>query len=133
MRKRSGIKSLCKSKYVLGLLFVVAAIILYNLLSKTKEGLEGQRKLYLFHMKNCGHCEKLMPEWDKFVVENKSGIKPISIEVGEKPELAKRYKINGYPTMILVNSDGKKIKEYDGERTVVGLLEFVHSLEPGTK
>ena len=78
----------------------------------------------------CGHCKNAKPEFDKFA---KSG----PVKVGEKscmvravdpekqPDLAKGKPIRGFPTFLLEMPDGT-IKEYKGERTTQGYLEFIN-------
>tara|TARA_Y100000389_G_C17436732_1_gene506002 strand:- start:277 stop:672 length:396 start_codon:yes stop_codon:yes gene_type:complete len=126
MRKRNSIKSLCKSKYVLGLLFVVAAIILYNLMFKTKESFDGKKELVLVHMNGCGHCKKMMPEWNKAKDKNNTGINMRVVEMseGDGPELCKKHNIQGFPTMILLDNSGKKITSNE-ERSTNGILDFL--------
>ena len=127
MSKFTGIKSLFKSKYFLGLLLLIAAIIAFNLLCKTKEGFSGQKELVLVHMNGCGHCKKMMPDWEKCKAENDTGIKMRAVEMseGDGPELCKKHNIKGFPTMILLDESGEKITNYDGERTTKDILNFL--------
>ena len=53
------------------LIFVIAVNLFGYVLplirnGATTEGFKGRKSLLLLHMEGCGHCEKLMPEWDKF-------------------------------------------------------------------
>lgn len=45
----------------------------------------------------------------------------------EGPELARLYKVKAYPTLLIVNGDGKVVKEVLGMQTVDGLLSFAES------
>jgi len=38
----------------------------------------------------------------------------------------KRYGVEGFPTILLVDANGDKIKTYNGPRTSQGLLDFCH-------
>ena len=68
-----------------------------------------------------------MPHWSAASKENKSGISMRAVERKEKdgPELCKKHNVQGFPTILLVNGDGKKIKNYSGERTKSGLMNFM--------
>ena len=45
-----------------------------------------------------------------FVSKNNTGIKTRSVERGEDPALVKKYNVTGFPTILLVDSQGKKLK-----------------------
>ena len=98
--------------------------------SSMLEGFSGQGKEFtLFYWKDCGHCKKMMPEWQRFVKLNANN-KKVKIETVEKddaPELIQKYNVQGFPTIIAIN-DGKKVKEFDGERTVDDLQRFTNSI-----
>lgn len=93
-----------------------------------KEGMSGNKELVLVYMNGCGHCEKMMPEWEKARKNNHSGIKMRKVEMNQKDgkNLCKRYNIQGFPTIILLEK-GKKVKYYEGERNEVGLIKFLKS------
>ena len=98
-------------------------IFVLNMLN-IKEGFTGASELLLLHMKGCPHCVKLIPEWQKFVSGNNTSIKTRSVERTEDPALVKKYNVTGFPTIILLDSQGNKIKDYTGPRTAAGLLTF---------
>ena len=81
----------------------------------------------LLHMNECGYCKKMMPEWHKFVKGNTSKITPKMIERKEDPSLMDKYKVTSFPTILLVDSKGDKIKSYEGERTALGFQKFCDS------
>lgn len=93
------------------------------------EGLENGRELVLVHMDGCPHCVSLMPKWDAASKKNNTGIPMRSVEHTEDdgPELTKRHNISGFPTIMLLNN-GKKEKDYNGERSQEGILEFLKGL-----
>jgi len=124
MKKSKGVKCILTSKYFLGFLFCIVLVILYNYLTKSREGYEGSKELLLVHMNGCGHCDDLMPKWKQFVAQNKSGIKTRAVEMSKDKSLVKKYKIQGYPTILLLDKNGKKLDTYDGPRTVDGLLDY---------
>lgn len=93
------------------------------------EGFEGKKEFLLLHMDGCGHCKTLMPHWDSASKENKTGISMRSLErnEGDGPSLCKKHKVSGFPTMLLLDGGGNKLKTYKGERTRSGLLGFLNN------
>ena len=81
-------------------------------------------------MNGCGHCEKLMPEWTAAQDENKTKIKMRAVEMseGDGPQLCKQHNITGFPTILLLDSNGSKLKDYDGERSKDGILGFLQGI-----
>ena len=113
------------------LVIILVAIVLFSLYygCKTqKEGFSSGKEFVLVYMNGCSHCDKLKPDWELASKENKSGIKMRAVEMseGDGPELCKKFNINGFPTMLLLNN-GKKIADFDGERSKNGLLKFLNS------
>lgn len=92
-----------------------------------REGFGPANELMLVHMTGCGHCKNMMPEWKKFVSNNKTGIKTTTIERGENPSLVKKHNITGFPSILLLDSAGNKIKDYTGPRTSSGFDKFCKS------
>jgi len=90
----------------------------------TKEGFKGRKSLLLVHMEGCGHCEKLMPEWDKFTKMNNTSITTKAVEKDDDRALVKRYGVEGFPTILLLDSNGKKLDTYSGDRNAQGLLAY---------
>ena len=90
----------------------------------TKEGFKGRKSLLLVHMEGCGHCEKLMPEWDKFTKMNNTSITTKAVEKDDDRALVKRYGVEGFPTILLLDSNGKKLDTYGGPRNAQGLLDY---------
>jgi len=112
------------------LLIIVAVNVFCGSMNK-KEGFASggnQKELVFIHMNGCGHCEKMKPDWKAANKENKSSIKMRDVEMsqGDGPELCKKHKINGFPTIILLEN-GQKVSDYNGERSKNGILEFLNS------
>ena len=86
------------------------------------------KRVILFHWKDCGHCKKMMPEWDK--LEQSQAANPNvdvrKVNCGENPELAEENGISGFPTIMLFTEGGDK-KTFDGERTKEEFEEFIAS------
>jgi len=95
------------------------------------------------HAEWCGHCQRLMPEWDKMMesFKNHPDIEVKKIEIKDKNmdqiinelngKLTKeKINVNGYPTIFLIK--GGNIKYYNsGERTADALTKWVNGLHGG--
>lgn len=127
------------------LLLISILLVLYLVYNRyLKEGFETQAEnledtlageekcLVLFYAEWCGHCEKLMPEWNEAANEindMESGVKLMKVECGKPQEneshkmLMSKYSIQGYPTIkYFVNGEAK---DYDGERSKDGIKSFL--------
>jgi len=115
------------TKSIKTILYIFLIGITVNMLLTTVskiEGFEGRKSMLLLHMEGCPHCVELMPEWNKFTKMNDTSIETKSVEMNEDRSLVKKYDVDGFPTILLLNSTGDKIKTYDGERSSQGLLDF---------
>jgi thiol-disulfide isomerase/thioredoxin len=111
------------------LIFVIAFNLIGYVLSlirngAIKEGFKGRKSLLLLHMEGCPHCVKLMPEWDKFTQMNNTSIITKAVEKDDDRALVKRYGVEGFPTILLLDSNGKKLDTYSGARNAQGLLDY---------
>jgi thiol-disulfide isomerase/thioredoxin len=111
------------------LLSIIFGTTFFGSKNNNIESLSNSKEFVLIHMNGCGHCERLMPEWDAASKENNTGINMRSVEMNEDdgPELCKKHNITGFPTM-LVLENGKKVNDYNGERNKNGILDFINSL-----
>mgnify|MGYP001034816159 FL=1 len=124
----------CKKKFPMLLVCAVllgAVVFLVGTFGKSmihklsgREGFKPASELLLLHMTGCGHCKKMMPEWDNFSSNNKTGIKSRKVERSEDPALVKKHNVKGFPSILLLDSAGKKIKDYTGPRTAAGFKKF---------
>ena len=76
-------------------------------------------------MNGCGHCKKFTPEWEKFVQGYNGNLKLRKVERAEAGDELDKYQIQGFPTILLLDGKGGK-KEFDGDRSVAGLEQFVN-------
>lgn len=130
-KKKCASFSLTNVLLILSLLYLLYVLIRVTFFKKRNniEGLSNGKEFVLVYMNGCGHCNTLMPEWESAAKENKSGIKMRAVEMNENdgPELCKKYNINGFPTMMVLNN-GNKVNDYNGERNKNGLLGFLNNL-----
>jgi len=91
--------------------------------------IEGKKVFALFYTKSCPHCVELKPKWDE--AESKMNEKLVAIEMSDQSdpviqEISKKYKINSYPTMLILDN-GVLSAEYKGDRTPGELISFAKS------
>lgn len=111
---------------------VVCALVLYCCFKKFRgQTGGGQPALVLFHMTGCGHCERMMPEWDK-LADVDLGVRVEKVNGPENPPVCKKNNVNGFPTIIYfkdgdkMNSDSSNKVVFEGDRSVDGFVDFVH-------
>jgi thiol-disulfide isomerase/thioredoxin len=95
--------------------------------AKHREGFHPRKEIIFFHMNGCGHCIKMMPEWEKFAKSNNSGIPARKVESKEDPALVKKHGIRGFPTVLLIGANGEKQDTYTGPRTADALSAWSSS------
>ena len=119
---------LTKSMKTVFTIFMVGIIFSMVFMPHSRqEGMvKGRKELLLLHMEGCPHCVKLLPEWDNFTKMNDTNITTKSVERNDDQALVKRYGAKGFPTILLLDENGDKLKTYDGPRTAQGLLDFCH-------
>ena len=119
------------------LIFIVFRFLLDALLKSLrglkimKEGMGSMdgKKFVLFHWKNCGHCKKMMPEWEKFETMYKGKIGVGRVEKDEAPKFVEQMGVKGFPTIMLLDEKDKKIEDYSGERKAEAFMNFLKNKE----
>ncbi|RNF25759.1 putative protein disulfide isomerase [Trypanosoma conorhini] len=84
----------------------------------------GEVALVKFYAPWCGHCQKLAPEWEKAAKEIPSEAIMVDVDCTKEKELAKKYSIQGFPTIILFR-EGKEVEHYKGGRQSTDLVNYV--------
>jgi len=117
---------------VSGLLLLAARAVADEVVALTTAAFDQHMKdhkqsLVEFYAPWCGHCKKLAPEYEKAAGMLKSkGVKLCKVDATEEKELATRYNIKGFPTMVWFQ-DGRN-SEYDGGRTADTIVDWVNSM-----
>ena len=119
------------------LIFIIFRFLLDALLKSLsglkimKEGMGNMdgKKFVLFHWKNCGHCKKMMPEWQKFETMYSGKIGVGRVEKDDAPEYVKKLGVTGFPTIMLLDENDKKIEHYSGERKAEAFMNFLKNKE----
>lgn len=84
-------------------------------------------KLLYFYMKGCIYCIKFENIWAKLKTYfHKKNIKTKKINGPENKLLIKKYKINSYPTLLIVR--GKETNHYIGQRNFKSITDYVKKM-----
>ncbi len=95
-----------------------------------KASAEGKRVFMDCYTSWCVPCRKMsnevfiLPEVGGYFNEHFVSIK-MDMEKGEGPELAKKYKVNAYPTMLVLDKDGNVLNTVLGARSAKELLQLI--------
>lgn len=78
----------------------------------------------------CGHCKRMQPTWQqlalKFVGDEKVKIAKVDCTLTENRDLCSEQDVQGFPT-IFIYKNGEKITEYNGNRSLEDMFDFVKS------
>ena len=92
---------------------------------------DAKRKLLIYHVEWCGHCQRLKPELVKLEKDlpKNSSVEMIDCEDPKNDEKKANcekagFPVQGFPT-ILLEVNGKITESYEGDRTEEGLSEFL--------
>ena len=119
-------QSIVNRIFILSLFFLIFRFIMgmYNVRHFPLEGFNQGDKFILYHMNECGHCKKMMPEWDKLPSQYK-GVTIMKKERNDSKSDIEKYNIQSFPTMLIINKNGKKVTEYTGDRNKNAFLKFL--------
>jgi thiol-disulfide isomerase/thioredoxin len=72
----------------------------------------SKKTVAYFYMPGCGHCEKMSPVFDE-VANDKSypGVKFIKVNATKYPEIAEKYDLSGFPTVLRFNGANTSEKD----------------------
>jgi thiol-disulfide isomerase/thioredoxin len=101
----------------------------------------GKKVFVLFYMDGCGPCSSTLPEWKKIKNVLKYKNDDYVIAHVEESLLDKikylPYKVSGFPTMMYISENGKKVENYENsniqkkDRTIDSFVEWVESKTSG--
>ena len=118
------LRNIRKQPFIVQVVLVVGIALAVRYLLSSIEGYTGASEFVLYHMKGCPHCTNMMPEWSKFVSNNKTGVKTRKVEASDAPAEVKKQGVSGFPTLLLLDGQGNKVKAYNGPRTAKGFSSF---------
>tara|TARA_B100000902_G_scaffold399984_1_gene474244 strand:+ start:5295 stop:5588 length:294 start_codon:yes stop_codon:yes gene_type:complete len=80
--------------------------------------------LLLFHANWCGHCKKMLPDWNKVKQEFPDRCKDVEFS-NITDEDKDKYKLKGYPSIFIVKGD--KIEEWKEGREYNDFKSFLQN------
>ncbi|KAK9077383.1 hypothetical protein SSX86_005720 [Deinandra increscens subsp. villosa] len=72
----------------------------------------------------CGHCKKLAPEWKKAAKNLQGKVKLGHVNGDDEKSLMSRYKVQGFPTILVFGADKDTPITYEGARTASAIESF---------
>lgn len=76
-----------------------------------------------FYAPWCGHCKNLAPEWAKAAKALKGVVKMVAVDATQEEKLARKYQIQGFPTIKVFGANKRKPTDYQGGRTADALVD----------
>lgn len=106
-------------------------------LEKAKsEAKENEQLIFIdAHTSWCGPCKKMAAtsfknaEVGELYNEKFINLKIDCEKDADGPEIARLYKVYSYPTLLIINSEGKLIKQIVGYKTEDQLIAFANSVD----
>lgn len=129
-----------KTRFLYLIAVIIGLLVLLRFIQRSKEGFQNDiagaaDTFTMYYADWCPHCKAVKPafqEWSKngFVTAAGKNVKVRMVEQGENPEEVAAKGIKGFPTFVLMTSDGKSV-EFQGDRTPEGYLKFLEEqLQP---
>ncbi|GJV49752.1 disulfide isomerase-like protein 2-3 [Tanacetum coccineum] len=72
----------------------------------------------------CGHCKKLAPEWKKAAKNLQGKVKLGHVNCDDEKSLMSRYKVVGFPTILVFGADKESPLIYEGARSASAIESF---------
>lgn len=110
----------------------IGGFLLQKIFNFNLEGYEGKEqipaKVVYFYMDGCPACKDFEETWNNF---SNSYNGELTIEKIERKDagddVLDKHKVKGFPTVLLVDTNDNKIKEFTNDRTVDKLMDFANS------
>merc|ERR1711941_206647 len=80
-----------------------------------------------FYAPWCGHCKQLVPIWDKLGEKYADHESIVIAKMDSTANELEEVKVQGFPTIKLFKKGTNEIVDYNGDRTLDGLVKFIDS------
>ena len=90
-----------------------------------------QPKLILYYAPWCGYSRAMLPSWNNLITlitQENYPIELISVNCEKNKQQCEAAKINGFPAVILIKSNGDHV-QYQGDRSTQSLMNFISKNE----
>ena len=81
--------------------------------------------LILFYAPWCGHCQEFHPDFEKIAHVTKGLFKIGAVNCEKEKKLAEKFRIDGFPTLIFLGDNKKRIEEYEGDREPKKIIDYL--------
>lgn len=120
-------------KVILFVILLISGYLLYdfffgkNLIDNFKNDGNNKKKVILFFLPGCVHCEQLMPIWKSVISDyDRKNVKIEEVNANDDREKAELYGLTEFPQIILVENKKKKLT-YKGRRTYNDLKRWLEN------
>jgi len=83
--------------------------------------------LVMFYAPWCGHCKKLEPLWEELAEKYKESVDVVIAKMDATKNELEHIRVRAFPTVKLFLNQVDHAKDYNGERTVDGIVRFIES------
>lgn len=89
---------------------------------------DSNKKVFVeFYAPWCGHCKSLAPTWDKLGEKFTGDENVVIAKMDSTANEVEEFEIQGFPTLKFFPSGSDKVVDYNGDRTLDAMVEFVNS------
>lgn len=98
---------------------------------KSETSRPGMVWIIAFKAKWCGHCQRLVPEFETAsrAFQANSPVRFATVECPDHQSLCQDFGVKGYPTIKVFSNSGSKVEDYNGAREERELQKYMKGLE----
>lgn len=132
---KSAFKNM-SSKHTIGsLIFLILAVFIGAFLLNyfiggglfnTIEPFDNNTKLVYYYMEGCGHCNNFNSVWTDFTSQYEGNLTLEKLNQKDHESDIKKHNITGFPSVVLVSPNGDKIADFEEDRSVESLNDFIN-------